>query len=271
MNTSDLKIRIYRASYVCTDNIFKERNYTDERIVEKYELVFFLTDGGHFWVNGKKYMITSGTGRFYRPGDRVSSYRFNDVYSIHFMMDGSQKTKEFLEIIPHFFTFPDPSETLKMVRSLNLSMLENDDFDCVFKLCELLSHIKSHILLKNRKDNVITSVKEYIDENFTKNMTLDSLSTKFYLHPVYLQRKFKQEYKISPTEYIIKVRINNSKNYLLSTNMTVEQIAYSVGFSYPSYFIKVFKKYEKLIEKIYDTFLSSINKTDTILISISPR
>lgn len=259
MDTPDLRIRIHRASYVCTDNIFKERNYTDERIVENYELVFFLTDGGHFWVNGKKYMITSGTGRFYRPGDRVSSYRFNDVYSIHFMIDGSEKTNESLEIIPRFFTLTDPSETLKMVRSLNLSMLENDDFDCVFKLCELLSHIKSHILLKNRKDNVIISVKEYIDENFTKNITLESLSTKFYLHPVYLQRKFRQEYKISPTEYIIKVRINNSKNHLLSTNMTVEQIAYSVGFSYPSYFIKVFKKYEKYTPYQYRKIMLSLD------------
>jgi AraC-like DNA-binding protein len=136
----------------------------------------------------------------------------------------------------------DLNEAVKITEEINSYLLENNKFDSVCKLCELLSYIKSNVTSDNRKETRIAAVKKYIDTNFSDNITLDTLSTIFYLHPVYLQRKFKQEYDLSPTDYIVSVRIKHAKNYLISTNMTIEEISYKVGFSYPSYFIKVFKR-----------------------------
>ena len=244
MNTSDLAVAIYHAGYVCTDIIFKDKKFTDERLVEKYELVIFLSDGGYFVANDKKYPITAGSARFYRPGDKVSSYKFNDVYSVHFMIKTTDGGADVLESIPTFFTLPDLNETVKLINRLSVSFLENDEFDSLCRLCELIAHIKSHTALQSKKDNPIASAKDYIDSNFAEPITLNSLAATFYMHPIYLQRRFKQEYGLSPTEYVIKIRINHAKNYLISTNMTVEEISYKVGYSYPSYFIKLFKRLE---------------------------
>lgn len=242
MNECGLEISLYRAGYVCAANIFKQKRQTDERTVCCYELVIFLSDGGYFFVNNKKYMITSGSCRLFRAGDRVSSYKFNDVYSIHFMINQNGNDKDILENIPTFFTLPDLNEAIKITEELCLCLRENNKLDSICKLCELLSYIKENTTTGNQKKPAIASVKKYIDANFSENITLNTLSEIFYLHPVYLQRKFKQEYGLSPTDYIINVRINHAKNYLISTNMTTEEISSKVGFSYPSYFIKVFKR-----------------------------
>lgn len=241
MNGLGIGINVYRAGYICTNNIFKDKDFIDERIVGNYELVIFLTDGGYFKVNGEKYIITAGSGRLYRPGDKVQSYKFNDVYSVHFGIDNN-KNKDLLESIPSFFRLSDVSETVKIINNLSSALLKNNDLDCVCRLCELLTHVKSNVIRKNQKENIIKSVKKYIDINFAENVTLDLLSTLFYLHPIYLQRKFKQEYGLSPTDYLTKVRIDHAKYYLVSTDMSIEEICYKVGFSYPSYFIKTFKK-----------------------------
>ena len=258
MNIPNLDISIYRAGYVCTDNIFKDKKFTDERVVENYELVIFLSDGGHFQANDKKYTITAGSARLYRAGDKVISYKFNDVYSVHFMIS-ENNNKDVLEAIPTFFTLPNLKETVNMIEDLSSSLLENDNFGSVCKLCSLLSYIKPLTTPHARNKNIIASVKNYIDTNFNENITLESLSTIFYLHPVYLQRKFKQEYSLSPTDYTIKVRINHAKNYLISTNMSVEEISYKVGFSYPSYFIKTFKKHENCTPHQYRKLIQSSN------------
>lgn len=244
MDELGLGISIYRAGYVCTDNIFKEKSMTDERIVNYYELVIFLSSGGYFLANGKKYTITAGSCRLYRPGDRVASYKFNDVYAIHFDIRENQNNKGILDMIPIFLTLSDLNTTVEIVEKLSSSLLKNDLFDSVCRLCELLSYINSQILRQNHKENTIASIKNYLDINFSKCITLDVLSKTFYLHPVYLQRKFKQEYDLSPTEYIIRLRINHAKDYLISTNLSIEEISYKTGFSTPSYFIKVFKKSE---------------------------
>lgn len=244
MDEFSLEISIYRAGYVCTDNIFKEKSMTDERIVNYYELVIFLSSGGYFLANGQKYIITAGSCRFYRPGDRVASYRFNDVYAIHFDIREPQNSQGLLERIPIFFTLSDLNTTVEIVEKLSSSLLKNAPLDSVCSLCELLSCINAQILRQNDKENTIASVKKYLDINYSKSITLDALSQTFYLHPVYLQRKFKQEYAISPTEYVIRLRINHAKDYLLSTNLSIEEISYKTGFSTPSYFIRVFKKSE---------------------------
>lgn len=244
MDELGFEISIYRAGYVYTDNIFKEKSMTDERIVNYYELVIFLANGGYFLTNGKKYTITAGSCRLYRPGDRVASYKFNDVYAIHFDIRENQNTKGLLDMIPTFFTLSDLDTTVEIVKKLSSSLLKNDLLDSVCRLCELLSYINSQILRHNYNENTIVSIKKYLDMNFSKCITLDDLSKTFYLHPVYLQRKFKQEYDVSPTDYITRLRINHAKDYLISTNLSIEEISYKTGFSTPSYFIRVFKKFE---------------------------
>ena len=71
---------------------------TKARTVKCYELVLFLKDRGAAVINSVKYPITAGPVRFHRPGDRVYSYRFNEIYVLHFDVDNKEKGKKQLFI-----------------------------------------------------------------------------------------------------------------------------------------------------------------------------
>lgn len=85
-------------------------------------------------------------------------------------------------------------------------------------------------------------VKRYIDQHFKEPLTLDQLSEAAHMNKYYLSHAFKREYGISPINYLIFRRIEESKNLLAETDLSISQIALILGFSSSSYFSQVFHK-----------------------------
>jgi YesN/AraC family two-component response regulator len=59
----------------------------------------------------------------------------------------------------------------------------------------------------------------------------------------YLSKQFHQECGVSIPEYINRLRVNEAAKLLAATNTKVSEIAFSLGFSSPSYFSAIFKKH----------------------------
>ena len=85
-------------------------------------------------------------------------------------------------------------------------------------------------------------VEQYIDEHFTEDITLETLSNLTYLNKYYLVHSFKKYKGISPINYLIDKRISESKHLLETTNHPIAKIAGMIGFSSQSYFSQVFKR-----------------------------
>lgn len=83
---------------------------------------------------------------------------------------------------------------------------------------------------------------EYIDKNYSKELTLDKLAATLNVSCEYFCRIFKKATGITPTEYINYVRILRAENLLTSTHAPVLEISMEVGFTSVSYFNRVFKK-----------------------------
>lgn len=88
----------------------------------------------------------------------------------------------------------------------------------------------------------ITKVKEYIDSNPKKNLTLEQISALAGLSPSFFCRKFKSIIGISPVTYINNKKIHLAKQLLLKTNMSVKEIALECGFDNDTYFFTLFKR-----------------------------
>jgi len=97
----------------------------------------------------------------------------------------------------------------------------------------------SHDKKVNRQ---IDYIKNYIDNNYAEDIKLEQLSTMAYMNKFHLISEFKQSYRVTPIEYLILKRIEISKNLLISTNHSMEEISSIVGFNSQSYFNQVFKK-----------------------------
>ena len=94
-------------------------------------------------------------------------------------------------------------------------------------------------------------ILEYINDNYNKNLTLDTVSSEFGLNPSYFSRMFKKAVGIGYTEYLNFVRVCRAEKLLRSTDMSVLDIALEVGFSSVSYFNRVFKKIKNCTPSVY--------------------
>ncbi len=243
---AEIGISIDTARFIPANTFFKDSNVTKERTVNCYEIVFFLKDGGAAVINGKRYPIKANSVRFHRPGDRVYSYRFNEIYVVHFNVDNAEKGKAIFDAFPAFITFPDIENEVGILKTLITALIMQDDFECICSLWELLKCMKSQFGMQqtNNRSHVVCQIKKYIDDNFSTQLTLESIAQKFFMHPVYLQRKFKNHTGISPSEYLKNTRLSKAKAYLLTTDLPVDNISELCGFCNTSYFINVFKKNE---------------------------
>lgn len=88
----------------------------------------------------------------------------------------------------------------------------------------------------------IGSAIEYIEQNYTRNITVRELADFCYMEYSYFSRIFKQITNMSCCDYINIRRIKKSQILLCTTNMTVTQIGATVGFDSTSYFIKKFRE-----------------------------
>lgn len=94
-------------------------------------------------------------------------------------------------------------------------------------------------------------IKNYIDSHYSENITLDILSNLSYVNKFHLVHLFTKQMGISPINYLINRRIEESKNLLTTTNYTIRDISTIVGFSNSSYFSQMFKKFTGYSPRMY--------------------
>lgn len=94
------------------------------------------------------------------------------------------------------------------------------------------------------KKQDLQEVKEYLDQNYRSKITLDSLAEKFFINKFYLARIYKEQFGISITSYLLKVRVMHARQLLRHTNLPIEKVGHECGISDANYFSRMFKKEE---------------------------
>lgn len=97
----------------------------------------------------------------------------------------------------------------------------------------------------------------YISTSYTSNITIEYLAKRSNCSVSYLSHFFKKQCGMSMPEYINFLRIKDAKNYLEMSNMSIQEIAYSLGYSSSNYFSTVFKKQLGVSPKEYKENLKS--------------
>ena len=87
-------------------------------------------------------------------------------------------------------------------------------------------------------------VRRYIDNHFKETLSLDHLAQLTHLSKYYLAHAFRREFGVSPINYLISRRIDESRFLLRETDHTLSLIAQILGFSSLSYFSQCFRRVE---------------------------
>jgi len=91
-------------------------------------------------------------------------------------------------------------------------------------------------------EDIIARAKRYIDEHFRDDIDRNDVAAVIFVTPNYLSKLFKNNMNMNLREYINQLRIEESKRLLLSTDLSVSEIATQVGYCNISYFSTVFHK-----------------------------
>lgn len=108
-----------------------------------------------------------------------------------------------------------------------------------------------------QKNHTLTEITKYIDANFRKEMSLDTLATKFNYSSTYLSKLFKSELGINFYEYLTRFRLQHAVRQLTDSDEKIVEIAYDNGFSDIRAFNKMFRKHFGLTPTEYRSQLSS--------------
>ncbi|WP_439132569.1 hybrid sensor histidine kinase/response regulator transcription factor [Polaribacter sp.] len=92
------------------------------------------------------------------------------------------------------------------------------------------------------ENSFIDTLNKYIYENIDdSSFSVEQLAAKLNISRVQLYRKIKSILNISISDYILNIRLDKAKKLLKESKLSISDVAYSVGFSSPSYFSSSFK------------------------------
>lgn len=220
------------------------------------------------------FYVLRGEGIFYIEDKKVSM-KTDDLMIINPYVEHTEKTlpNNPMEYIVFgveglAFSFNDPdqdgtqgysfysygSDKNQFINFAQLMMREFQDKKSGFeKVCHGLLQVLLVCIARKQNLSVISDssfrlskecalAKRYIDINYSQNITLDSLAEITHINKFYLAHSFTECIGQSPINYLTNRRLEASKELLTSSNLSVTQVASSVGFSSQSYFSQNFQK-----------------------------
>lgn len=123
------------------------------------------------------------------------------------------------------------------VEKMNLELLcelEEDFLDTLLQMRNIESMESMQAVAKQ--------IREYIEMNYAKELTLTGLAQKYNIEKTYLSRLFKQETGKNLMPYIAEKRIDHAKELIKQGDISLTEVSYLVGYDDYSYFNKVFRK-----------------------------
>ena len=269
----------YELLYICKSKCDSDWHSTAH--FHPFTEIFYITEGkGSFhlddeWINvsagdliiinpnclhTEKSIISNNPLEYIVLG--IDNISLNELESKPQKID-SQNTNKLFKIL----NYKDDKHIIKFLDAL---ITELDEKKSHYEIsCKgLLSLFIVYILRSTKNDLKITKdskllnlecmkIKNYLDSNYTQNITLDFLAELSYLNKFHLVHTFTKQIGTSPINYLITKRIDESKNLLTTTNFSIRDISSIVGFSNSSYFSHMFKKTTGCSPKEYKTKFAS--------------
>ncbi len=242
-----------------------------------YELYYLYSGERYYFIQDKTYHITGGAFVLINPYEihqtgNLGSFGY-DRMLIHF---SKELLADYLDVEPGI----NPYENLeKEIHIISLEPWQQNFVETLLSTMEAEfknNGLKENAYIKltllqlllflnsckpgdgdealpqiNATQKTIFEIIGYINNSFSENITLESISDKYFLSTYYFSRTFKEVTGFNFVEYLNNVRIKEAKKLLLNTDRTINEISSNVGFNSNTHFGRVFKSMEGLSPSEY--------------------
>lgn len=227
----------------------KHKSENNEGRLDYYLLYF--TSGTMLFRSGKdNVQISSGDIIILPPGNGYTQeYRGGEEMNylwLHFTGGGVDRALEELNIK----TFPgvnktrEPNHLQTRFSRLFDCFLKNDSLrerDLSASLEKLLVEISRATDNYEKPKTSLSKSVSYINNSYTSQIKITELAKMEGMSMTRYNLRFKEQFGIPPTKYIINLRVNMAKELLCSSSLTLNQIGDTCGYGDYNFFAKVFK------------------------------
>ena len=244
--------------------VFVKESYGKRIIGDKIEpfepgdMVFIGSNLPHVWLNDEIFYKKISPLR----AKAIVLYFNTDVLTHGFLnMKEAMKLNDFLKKSQRGYRIE--GKTKKTVSEKLEELLKKKDIEIIIGLFELFN-----ILINSKELDFITSdgynpqlentgtdrlmdIYKYVQENYKNDISLSTIAGIANLTPQSFCRMFKKRTKKHFIEYLNEVRISKACNYLIETDKSISEIAYSCGYKTVSNFNKLFKNITTVNPKEY--------------------
>ena len=222
--------------------------------VRDYYLLHFIFNGkGYYVVDGQEHVVDKNSVFVISPNVNIKYYADSDDPWKYFWIGfNSTQCKDLMEscgftegiyVLP-FADIGLVKRAMKKLDTLRSDPIAYDYFihGCLYEILGCLLHTSQKPEEFFKTDTYVKKAKKYIENNFSKKITVNDMANHVGLERSYFSRVFKGKAKISPQQYLIEVRLNHSATLLTQTNLPLNQIALRCAFNDYSHFYKYFYK-----------------------------
>ncbi|HAY33502.1 MAG TPA: AraC family transcriptional regulator [Ignavibacteria bacterium] len=206
-----------------------------ESLIENSSESFSIYFNPEFAGSALKSLIT--------PSDKMLNFSFKKI---------SQPVTFFEKLYPHNNYLSPVLMKMRLASKINFddeNWLKERYFELLENLLKLHRDLYKEIeklppvklSTKTELYRRVSIAKEYIDLEFTDNLTLKKISGEACLSQFHFLRIFKSVYKQTPHQYLTKKRIEKATELLKRTDMPVTGICFEIGFESVSTFSLMFK------------------------------
>lgn len=259
----------------------KMENYTNRKHYHNHFEIYYIDEGSCcYFIDNKTYQILPGDIIFV-PAGVVHNTEYKNTIHTRLLVNcddwfvPSSVRHLFCENPFHFRN----AEMSKELKKILLSIEEEYENPDVYSLESIYSYmyrlfimIAKSVELNTAKTNdkhYIEDAIEFIQGNYTSNITLGEIAGRYFVSPEHFSRTFKKETGFNFSEYIILLRLKKAESLLRQLNAeSITQIAQSCGFNDSNYFSVQFKKLYGISPKKFQSMnrdkAEKINETPVI-------
>ncbi|MBE6554144.1 MAG: helix-turn-helix transcriptional regulator [Ruminococcaceae bacterium] len=223
---------------------FSSLKVSSKRICTIFEIEYFLEDGKNTFSNGIAYPIRRGYVRISVPGEeRYSELPFKTKY-VKFVAEG--QLADILRNAPKYFYVTQGQEALALLDEI-ITLHTTQRWDRIRLHGKLLCYLSLLLENANRpspenyKCEIVRHAEKFIKKHFGAPIKLRDVAKAVGLSPNYFHTVFSEAMGLTPREYLEEYRIKIAKKLLLTTQLTLCEIAEQCGFHTQQYLTTVFK------------------------------
>ncbi len=171
------------------------------------------------------------------PSVRMTRFFAYDLLGLFFKTAASQKNDELKEFLVSAYVE-------ERITSAETSHKLFEELKKITDICIEKLETKQR---ENKDESIYAKIRSFVDENYdNQNLNVNEISNIFNINASQLSAQFKNVYNVGLLDYISKKRIENAKNLLITTDMSITQISEVVGYGSQRTFMRVFSNFEKI-------------------------